>query len=58
MTIAARIGIIGGQLLGIVPSAVLLPMLALILIVSAVKVWNHKSLAMIAVGYKSKNHFP
>lgn len=49
---------IGGQLLGIVPSAVLLPMLALILIVSAVKVWNHKSLAMIAVGYKSKNHFP
>ena len=33
---------IGGQLLGIVPNAVLLPMLALILIVSAVKVWQHK----------------
>jgi uncharacterized protein len=32
---------IGGRLLGIVPNAVLLPMLALILIVSAVKVWRH-----------------
>jgi len=33
---------IGGQLLGIVPSAVLLPLLALILAVSAVKVWRHR----------------
>lgn len=33
---------IGGQLLGIVPSAVLLPLLALILVVSAVKVWRHR----------------
>ena len=33
---------IGGMLLGIVPSWVLLPVLAVILIVSAVKVWRHK----------------
>ena len=33
---------IGAALLGIVPSAVLLPMLAVILLVSAVKVWRHK----------------
>jgi uncharacterized membrane protein YfcA len=32
---------VGGQLLGIVPSAVLLPILAAILVVSAVKVWRH-----------------
>lgn len=32
---------IGGLLLGIVPSAVLLPTLAVILVVSAVKVWRH-----------------
>ncbi len=32
---------IGGQLLGIVPSAVLLPGLALILVISAIKVWRH-----------------
>ncbi|GJD34059.1 sulfite exporter TauE/SafE family protein [Methylobacterium aerolatum] len=32
---------IGGQLLGIVPSGVLLPLLAVILVVSAVKVWRH-----------------
>ncbi|AVM73903.1 sulfite exporter TauE/SafE family protein [Magnetospirillum gryphiswaldense] len=32
---------IGGQLLGTVPNAVLLPALAIILIVSAVKVWRH-----------------
>jgi uncharacterized membrane protein YfcA len=32
---------LGGQLLGLVPSAVLLPLLALILLVSAVKVWRH-----------------
>ncbi len=32
---------IGGQLLGVIPSGVLLPMLAIILILSAVKVWRH-----------------
>ena len=32
---------IGGMLLGIIPSAVLLPTLALILLISAVKVWRH-----------------
>lgn len=32
---------IGGMLLGIIPSAVLLPALALILLISAVKVWRH-----------------
>jgi uncharacterized membrane protein YfcA len=32
----------GGLLLGIVPAAVLLPMLAAILVLSAVKVWQHK----------------
>lgn len=33
---------IGGQLLGIVPDAVLLPLLVLILVVSSVKVWRHE----------------
>jgi uncharacterized membrane protein YfcA len=33
---------VGGQLLGFVPSRVLLPMLAAILIISAWKVWQHK----------------
>ena len=32
---------IGGQLLGIVPTAVLLPLLAAFLVISAVKVWRH-----------------
>jgi uncharacterized membrane protein YfcA len=32
---------IGGQLLGLIPSVVLLPALAVILLVSAVKVWRH-----------------
>ncbi|WP_376093986.1 sulfite exporter TauE/SafE family protein [Roseomonas sp. CCTCC AB2023176] len=32
---------IGGRLLGVVPGAVLLPALAVILLVSAVKVWRH-----------------
>lgn len=32
---------IGAQLVGIVPAAVLLPLLALILLISSVKVWNH-----------------
>lgn len=33
---------IGGQLLGVVPGAILLPMLAVLLILSAVKVWRHQ----------------
>ncbi|MBY0362038.1 MAG: sulfite exporter TauE/SafE family protein [Phreatobacter sp.] len=33
---------IGGQLLGIIPNAVLLPGLALILVLSAIKVWRHQ----------------
>ena len=33
---------IGGKLLGLVPSAILLPLLAAILLISAVKVWRHK----------------
>lgn len=32
---------IGGQLLGLVPSAVLLPLLAVVLLISALKVWRH-----------------
>lgn len=34
---------VGAQLVGVVRSAVLLPVLALILAISAVKVWSHKS---------------
>lgn len=33
---------IGGRLLGIVPTSILLPLLAAILLVSAVKVWHHR----------------
>jgi uncharacterized membrane protein YfcA len=33
---------VGAALLGIVPGAVLLPMLAIILLISAVKVWQHR----------------
>ena len=33
---------LGSRLLGLVPSAVLLPLLALILVLSAAKVWRHK----------------
>jgi uncharacterized membrane protein YfcA len=33
---------VGGQLLGWVPSSVILPALAAILVVSAIKVWHHK----------------
>lgn len=33
---------LGGQLLGIVPSAVLLPVLSAILLLSAIKVWRHQ----------------
>jgi uncharacterized protein len=33
---------IGGRLLGLVPNGVLLPLLAIILVLSAIKVWRHK----------------
>jgi uncharacterized membrane protein YfcA len=32
---------LGGMLLGVVPGPILLPLLALILVISAVKVWGH-----------------
>jgi len=32
---------LGGRLLGIVPTPVLLPLLAAILLISAIKVWRH-----------------
>jgi len=33
---------IGGRLLGIVPTYILLPLLAAVLVISAVKVWRHQ----------------
>lgn len=43
MAVGSIVGsFIGAQLLGIVPSAVLLPLLAIILLVSAIKVWRHR----------------
>ncbi|EAR22710.1 hypothetical protein [Nitrococcus mobilis] len=42
MAIGSIIGAgIGGQLLGIMPSAVLLPLLAGVLLLSAAKIWRH-----------------
>ena len=42
MAVGSVIGsFLGGQLLGVVPSAILLPLLAAILVVSSVKVWRH-----------------
>lgn len=43
MAVGSVVGaFVGGQLLGVVPSGLLLPALAVILLVSAVKVWRHK----------------
>ncbi len=43
MALGSLIGAgIGGALLGVVPAAVLLPLLSAILVVSAVKVWRHE----------------
>ena len=43
MAVGSLVGtLIGGLLLGIVPNAVLLPLLAAILLISAVKVWQHR----------------
>ncbi len=33
---------VGGRLLGLVPSSILLPLLAVILVISALKVWRHR----------------
>jgi uncharacterized membrane protein YfcA len=33
---------IGGRMLGLVPNSILLPILAALLLVSAVKVWRHE----------------
>ena len=42
MALGSVIGVaIGGQLLGVIPEAVLLPVLVAILLVSSVKVWRH-----------------
>jgi len=42
MAVGSVVGtFIGGQLLGLVPTPVLLPLLATILLMSAVKVWWH-----------------
>lgn len=43
MAIGSIVGtFIGGRLLGLVSTAVLLPLLAAILLISAVKVWRHE----------------
>jgi len=43
MAVGSMVGtFIGGRLLGIVPTYVLLPMLAAILVISSAKVWRHK----------------
>jgi len=34
--------VVGGLLLGLVPSVVLIPLLALLLVLSAFKVWSHR----------------
>lgn len=42
MTLGSIIGaVIGGLLLGAVPSLVLIPLLVLLLLLSSIKVWNH-----------------
>jgi uncharacterized membrane protein YfcA len=43
MAVGSVIGsFIGGQLLGFLPNSVLLPLLAVILVLSAIKVWRHR----------------
>lgn len=48
---------IGGLLLGIVPSAILLPLLAAILVISAVKVWRHGKKRQDAPEQRGGFHF-
>jgi uncharacterized protein len=44
MAVASIVGaVIAGRLVGLVPSFILLPLLALILPISAVKVWRHRA---------------
>jgi uncharacterized membrane protein YfcA len=47
---------IGGRLLGLIPSPVLLPLLALILVLSAAKVWHHQSVACQAQPARHGRH--
>ena len=43
MAIGSIVGsFVGGRLLGIIPTPILIPLLALILVLSAFKVWHHK----------------
>ncbi|WP_296709420.1 sulfite exporter TauE/SafE family protein [Rhodoblastus sp.] len=43
MAVGSIIGsFVGGQLLGLIPTSILLPALALILVLSAIKVWRHE----------------
>ena len=43
MAIGSIVGsFVGGRLLGIIPTPILIPLLALILVLSAFKVWRHK----------------
>jgi uncharacterized protein len=43
MAVGSIVGtFIGGRLLGIVPTYILLPLLAVVLVISAVKVWRHQ----------------
>ncbi len=43
MTVGSVAGAIaGGQLLGVVPTAALVPVLAVILVLSAVRLWRHR----------------
>ena len=43
MAVGSIVGsFIGGRLLGLVPTPVLLPLLAVILVLSAIKLWRHK----------------
>ncbi|WP_438353981.1 sulfite exporter TauE/SafE family protein [Microbacterium sp. CJ88] len=43
MTAGSIVGtLVGGSLLGVVPNAVLIPLLVLLLLLSSLKVWNHK----------------
>lgn len=43
MAVGSVVGtFVGGQLLGIAPTYILLPLLAAVLVISAVKVWRHR----------------
>lgn len=42
LALGAAIGVIGGLLLNVVPSAVLIPLLAALLVLSSVKLWQYE----------------